>query len=340
MTRFTVVGICVACLLVGGCIPGTTPRPTVPVLPPRQIAGSTLALREYWRIPASSRGSRRYPSLAVSGGRVIFIQWNIGAYEGWVQVLSAQEGRVLWETSRGSFTSLTADDERIYLLSTSDSVVHCYALGDGRHLWTTRIAPHRIYNIYSYEGILYIHNVDDSEIRYLDARTGVELQRVVLKTPEGFPLLGRFPGLDLYRTPRTLRAVDTATQQVLWETEVPLIWDTDSRPFLAGDVFLVGDAETITAIEVESGRIQWTNWDDREEKWLASNFVVMDGFVYALNYGNRLVQLDIETGQEMGHIRFAPPEVNPSEYRYEVAADNGMVFISFNDSRELIALGP
>jgi hypothetical protein len=68
--------------------------------------------------------------------------------------------------------------------------------------------------------------------------------------------------------------------------------------------------------------------------------VTNDGFLYALDSYARLVQLDVKSGKELGHIQFAPAWTDNSRERYWVAIDGKMVFVSFDDSRELIALGP
>ena len=73
---------------------------------------------------------------------------------------------------------------------------------------------------------------------------------------------------------------------------------------------------------------------------MASNFVVANDSLYGIDLDARLVQRDIETGEELGYIQFTPERVDTSTNRYRVAVDGEMVFVFFSDSQELIALGP
>lgn len=346
MARSAIIGACLIGLLFGttGCIPSSKPLPTISVLPPRQIVGGTLPFREHWRAVEVSIGiSRSGQSLVVTSGKVVFLEMEVTrGTRSRIQVLDDQ-GKALWNSPPVPFRELAVDSTQVYVRSNEGGwyYLHAYALDSGEWLWKKKLAPHIGYNFYSDGDTLYIHNIDNSEIYHLDPRTGAELGRVTLKTPEGFPLLGQLPGLDFYRTRRTLRVVDAASGRLLWETEIPLIWATRSCPLLVGETLLVGEMEIITALDVRTGHIKWTNLEDKE-RWFASNPAVMGGFVYALNYTARLMRIDVETGEEIGYLQFAPEESNPSRYQYWVAADTdtGMVFVAFDDSQELIALGP
>jgi outer membrane protein assembly factor BamB len=107
-------------------------------------------------------------------------------------------------------------------------------------------------------------------------------------------------------------------------------------PVLVEGVLLVGFWDQVIAIDSRTGQVIWRNQDTP----FASNFAVFNDYLYALDYNARLVKLDIKTGQEKGYVQFTPARTNASEKKYSVAADGQMLFISFSDSQELIALGP
>lgn len=330
---------------ISGCIPAGTGNPTrvpfgwVPTpIVPRQIADNRLNLREHWRVSQNGIGGGiSDPLLLAVAERVIYFKWHAEESTGRLQVRDATSGNLVWESpdKYGLWARyLAADGERTYVHAGNE--IQAYDLENGKRLWISQVQWHKSYNLYVEKDVLCVHDIEASEIRYLNARTGEELNRLSLVTDDGFPLLARFPQFDLYRTPSTLQAVDAMTQQLLWETRVSAIWHTYERPGLFGNVLLVGMYEPVSAIDVQTGQIKWHNIG----KPFASNFVVMNGSLYALNYSAQLVQLDIETGQEMGHLQFTPDQADYSISRYWVATNGQMLFVSFDDSQELIALGP
>jgi len=324
-----------------GCVPIGAEMPTREIPTPtasRQIGENRLGLREHWRASkVHIVGGGYNPVLLALPGWVVHSKWNAEQITGQLQVRDATDGNLVWESTEKQglcVDFLAVDNKRVYVHDGNE--ILAYDLESGERLWVSRVQWHRGYNLHLENGMLGVHNVQESEVHYLDVYTGEELDRVSLATEEGFLLLGRFPQMDLYRTPATLRAVDAATGQLLWETGgITAIWHTYTRPTLVNDVFLVGYGGGITVVDVQTGRIKWEN-----RGHFVSNFVAMNDALYALDPHARLVRLDIETGQEIGYLQFTPDQTNYKENRYWVASDGQRLFVYFGDSRELIALGP
>lgn len=323
-------GVWILVLLVG-CTPSFTPRPTPTVIAPRQIAGGTLALREYWRVRGSCGGGLNLPHLvATSMGRLLQLRWDFGR-QGWqIRALESRSGKTLWETGYGPFISLTSDSERVYAQRGSE--IQAYSLADGQLLWTRQVIPHILYNLHAEDKLLMA--VGDGELYLWDVSIGEELEHTRLKTADGFPLLARLGEVDIYKTGHTLRAVDPAGGQLLWEVRIESASQIHSCPVLWGDTLLVADEGFVIAIDVNTGIVKWSNYG----RLFVSNPTVANGFVYALDYTSRLVQLEIETGQEKGYLQFMPERHDSSGGC--IASGEEMFFVSFDDSGELIALGP
>lgn len=341
-----------AVIFLPGCGPpdlssifATEPSPTPDTS--RQMAEHTLDLHEYWRATQISYGGgdTTEANLVAVAGRVLYLNLNYGENTVQAYVLDASSGTLLWKTPDDLFYNPAIDAERVYLYlqgrGMSGDSIQAYDLDDGRLLWEIPAQPHRYYNLYSEGDILCVHNLDDEEIWYLDARTGTELRRVTLDIGEGSRLLASFPQFDVYTfaytRPDALLAVDETTRRPLWETEIEHVNATFTRPVLyQGRLLIIGDWCTITAVDVQTGEVKWDTGDDP----LASNFVVANDSLYGIDFEARLVQRDIETGKETGYIQFTPERVDTSTNRYRVAVDGEMVFVFFSDSQELIALGP
>ena len=311
-----------------GCVPSTLPRPTPTVISPRQIVGGTLAAREYWRVQGACGCGRNLPHLAATDtGQIVQLHWVFD--EGWqIRALDSGNGEMLWATDYGPFISLVSDEERVYVQRMYE--IWAYSLLDGQYLWASHVKPRILYNIWVEDDMLFI--AGEGELYLLDSRTGKELEHIRLETDDDFPLLTRLGEVDLYKTWRTLRTVERKTGQLLWEVEVGGAMQIHTRPILERDVLLISDEGVVIAIDVRAGVVKWTNRD----RPFASNSVVVDGFVYGLDYGARLVQLDIETGQVKGYLQFIPPQLNDSGNC--IASGKEMLFVCFDDSAELIAL--
>lgn len=302
----------------------------------RHIDKNTLGLGEHWRKSQISIGSLGYEPvnlLAVSS-RVIFVSWTERGDQ--LYVLDAASGEILWKSQEESrFRPLAADAKRVYTIT--DWRICAYDLNNGQQLWKSQEMPsHSAYFLDLNGERLQARDTTKNKVYYLNVDTGAILDSASLSANDGSFLLAEFPQLDLHTQHHILQAVDKATQQTLWTTDIKYIGLTKSLPILFEDILLVGGEEWIYAIDTQTGQVKWRN----QEHPFASNFAVMNGSLYALDYDARFIQYDIKTGQELGHIQFEPANTNVSEKRYWVAADGQMLFISFSDSQELIALGP
>jgi outer membrane protein assembly factor BamB len=229
---------------------------------------------------------------------------------------------------------------------------------DGQLLWE------RLFSLYRgrsrspdlHGDILYIRQQGSGEdyLYTLDARTGEILSTESLWTADHFLVFARFPQLELQiltvQDPFILRAVDPVTRQTLWQVEQRpglFLWYIQWPPVLLDDLLLLDLRGEVLALDAGSGQIRWRSFvSDHPETWFATGtraFVVGDT-IYAMRRDARLVRLDAKTGQETGYIQFAPPlsEKNPygGSNVIGLAGNGQMLFVSFADSQELIALGP
>jgi len=307
----------------------------------RQLTDSTLDLKERWRHSQVLLGGYKYEShLIVSSGRVISRRVDFESTFNSLQVFDAANGKLLWEVSGKQLEGagpLAADAERVYVMAQFE--IMAYDLSDGQQLWKTlKLPDHRSYTLLVDGERLYVHDLTNLIAYCFNVHTGIREGSAGLSASDGLVLLAQLPEFDLYMSQTVLKAVDKTTQQLLWVTGVKNVAPVRWHPvLLADDMLVVGlDAPQIVAFDATTGQMEWQS----QNIYFASNFVVANKAIYALDINARLVQLDLKTGQETGYIQFVPAHTYSQERRYWIATDGQMFLISFDDSQELIALEP
>lgn len=327
-----------------GPFPTSTAVP--PLVGPRRIAENTLGLHEYWRVAFGY-----IHSLEATLGRVVYI--DAAKDVSYVQVREAVTGNLLWEVvGRGGGNWVTADNERVYFEDSYD-VLHVYAVEDGRLLWERQFSPYRGRGrgpeLHGDTLLVWQSGGGEDYLYTLDARTGEILRTESLWTADQFLVFARFPQLELQvftvEFPYKLRAIDPATRQIIWQVEERPGFRFIGRPVLVDNVLLLL-GEEVFALDAQNGQIMWYSPDHLQEPSFAlgTRAVVIGDAIYAVREDARLVRMDARTGQETGYIQFAPPLSEDNPYGGSnvigLAGNGQMLFVSFADSQELIALGP
>ncbi len=337
-----------------GCTPTSIPREPTASPPPverRQIAHNTLNLREYWRKPHICGWGER-PLIAVSG-RVMCLYRDPASVKDYLRVYDAAKGTFLWQVpGKAGGGYLAADAQRVYLVVMTYEI-HAYDLKDGRQLWERQTLPHKGFWLDPVGDELHAQETGyDWTHLILDANTGEILSSDSELADDGFAMVARFPQFNLYISyslPHlvrglTLRAVDTATQQTQWEAKDTGFPPLRQPPALVDNVLLIDVQNGIVAFHAQSGKEVWRTRDPNNPGTIfASTSVLVDSSLYALRLDGRLVRLDARTGQEKGYIQFTGIMPDPTKAVanfYYLAADGQMLVVSFDDSQELIALGP
>ncbi len=299
---------------------------------PRDLADNTLNLREYWRCSSVFIGGREASRLFAVSGWVIWAQ-RVADYVRLVKVLDGVSGELLWEHRLEDADPITVDTERVYIMEYLK--IHAYDLSSGDELWKSpKLPSHVVYRLISDGEKLDVYDMTRDAVHSFSTHAGASLGMASLSADDGFRLLSSSPLFNLYLDSSALKLQDRITQRPLWTTQIEELGPTLWRPVLFhDDVILVG---WVFALDARTGQVKW----HRDDLHIVSNFVAANDSVYALDDRARLVQLDIHTGEETGYIQFTPARTNASENRYWVAADGQMIFVSFDDSQEVIALGP
>lgn len=333
-----------------GCfgIPISLPTPTPTPFGTRTITASTLPLHEYWRVPFNCIGAAPYypPALIALAGRVICLDYQEGddGLPGLPQlkVLEAATGQILWQVSKDPGSSdVFADSERVYFVN--HYTLRVYDLTTGRPLWDAALPERHSYLMHPADEtlIVWTDTMEKTLWYYFDIHTGSRLATTDAHPKETANMwLGQFPQFTLYSASRApdLWAVANDSNTVLWHIQAP--YPIYNPGLLYKDsILLAGSDNGLIVLEAQTGKTLWAN-GTAEIPFPVSNFLLLGDAVYALEPDARLVQRELVTGREVGYVQFAPMATDHHSLRYYIASDGQMLFVSFGDSQELIALGP
>jgi outer membrane protein assembly factor BamB len=306
-------------------------------VPARSIASSTLNLTEQWTIQPGRTGYSEFPPplLIVDGKVITYFFTHPGNPQSWLAAISLDTGEVLWKASiNGSGIQFFHDDERLYLVD--DFRLHAYRISDGEHLWQSEHLPsHTGYSFQAWDPPNPLRLYSSSDRVYsIDPLNGEILAK------QAYPFFVQYAGYDFAydnaQSKAKLIVMDRANSQVLWERYTSPLGISWLQPGFAGDDMLFLDGNVyyeLNRVNLQTGATIWNS----PGKYV-SNYAMADSRLYALREDGVLIVLDVDTGEEIGQIVFEPSTLgDPGGYGYWVAAGEGYVVISFDDTQQLTA---
>ncbi len=320
----------------------------------RQIVDNTMGLHEYWRISQaclSGTSNLAQVGLAAVSDRVACLHFDTAIKRLSIQVLNTNDGTLLWEAtgvSSSGFGSVYVDRQQLYFESLFE--IRAYDLENGQQLWDKSVSL-KGDPLYLNEDKLYALQRGRGGPWMLftfDAATGETLSQKSVSTNDDFFLLYQFPDFDLYfglQPQSGLRAIDRADQRLRWQSTDKYIYSLPSwPPELFNGMLLIDTGEEVVAFDAQSGQIRWRSLDRAHASGpiFVTRAVLMNGALYALCSDGRLIRLDPKTGQETGHLQLTSglPTPESAGVFFSLATDGRMLFVSFSDTKETIALGP
>ncbi len=335
----TLAVVAAGMVLLQSCVPAwSLPVPTP--MASRAIVQSGLSLRELWR--KGNLVISNYAGLVTSTQNVFFVEDRLGLNRGQLQVLDAATGQLQWQVADlPNLDSLATDQVRLFIAVAWN--IRAYNLSNGKLLWRTpgELPGHTGYSIYPMDADILVYSTENSfqkserVIRTYDASNGTlkGLSRTE-KTP-GTSLVLRSQYVDYWGDAEKLWAVDRSSGRTLWQAKIggwsphqPIL--TNSLIILSSNQFS-GASFGLYAVDIRTGAIVW-QYAGR----CLSNFVLTNNTIYAIREDTAIVGIDLQTGKEVGAIRFATTRA-ADDTQYWVAATINRVFAYFGDSQELIA---
>lgn len=313
-------------------------------IPSRQITQKSLHLRELWRrsIRLTLQGRGKSPRFTATNSTVIIADYDSNSLQYQLQILDTQTGKMVSNIpipKRIGLDSLIADNNNLYVAI--DKEIEAYELPTGQLFWQSSAEPSERSsykltwldgNVVNYSSVLgedyQLMSVYDSTNGTLVQQKQIPINPMPLLTTAKIEYKGEWS---------KLLAFDRYSGQQIWQTPLsgyPQLW-----PVLVESNLLIatyndqGSIAGLHSIDATNGSLNWYALKDD----LISNFAVIDRTVYAIRRNGDIVGLDLDTGQEVGTIKFNTSQTDANQNAYWLTANGRKLFAYFGDSRELIA---
>lgn len=253
-----------------------------------------------------------------------------------ILALDVQSGNVLWQRDVVLPTSIITSDSQLYVgLYDKIDVVDPHTGNSVKEIDVSKVGF--IYNFYATERNLYAStksgrwlnfNIDDGTYNLSE------------------PFLPYVPFLIenkilYFSEAGTYKAKDTETQSIHWE--YPLNETVHVHPLITDTMIIIlGQSGSIYGLDKIIGNLLW-----KVDADAISNVAVDGTQIYFLTTDGYLKVLDMNNGQEIAKLEFAPASFEPNSspsgniigaYNLWVDSQRDVVVVSFGDSCQLIAL--
>jgi hypothetical protein len=302
----------------------------------RKVVSSALGWQELWR--RQMLLSYGQLPLALSGKDKLILPINNGA-TGLLTALNPHNGQEIWSQEfispyRGdayTVDSILADGEQIYIAT--PYVIKAFRAVDGQPQWTTTdLQGHTSYVIVPSRrsGLIRLRGGGGY---YVDKRNGAVSLAERGVDEQGIEIDKLTCQIDLKFS---FACTDIETHRPVWQ--ISLGWPMRDAQLVDSRVMVVsagnGYRNLLAGIDQTSGQILWSQ-PDRD---IVSNFVVVNGAVYALTANSAMVQYDAITGNEIGRMEFSGESLDTDlGNQYWLLATDTEIFVYLGDSQELIA---
>ena len=255
-----------------------------------------------------------------------------------VAVFSRTSGKLNWRSnilSGGRFASRSAsiaavavNRDTVYVSRRAEYELTAYSLEDGDILWSV-IPPDRST----------LHLALDGQALYLasgDSVTAYDLKRGRKLWSRDFDWQVSTILVDQntlvvahYGIERLLTAINLADQQERWQVPSSQtgIYHPEFLVASGGQIYVSGKG--LAVIEQTSGKVLWSKPVD--EHWEPA--VVLNGHVYVRSIGTMLYALDLQTGQETGHLLVQVNSSSKNDPPRGPAVFEDLLLVPFGDHR-------
>jgi len=341
-----VIVVAGACMFMPFEQPTVAPPPATPKrIVPRTLDDRHSGFSEQWRTHMQidlGGGSLRHASteaLAVTNEALYVVGAELTSSDplkSWQLIaLDQNNGARKWNSEKfGAPDSLAIGPNALFVAASFG--IDAYDIGSGQRLWTSNQAPpdHEEFHLFYDSGLeLVIRKGGDYSYKTLDSQTGRigptrTIDGVLVKVDSAFFYVWN---------DKVLRVEGRNSNLTRWSFPSYYIPDP---PLKSGNLLVLPIIQdrlgwhSVVVVDEQTGKKIWECVD-----CFASDVAVDNGEVYALNRDGALEVRDLNTGTLVSAIKFDGGEpMEPLNTFYGVAAKNGMVFLYFGDTDELIAL--
>lgn len=306
------------------------------VADPRVVLSSDRVLDNLWNLKIRISNAAKPGSYVVEDDGLLILS-DSACHK--VVALDLFTGNTVWEKDLSGDVIILdpTRDDTIYVLVGNGSQRQIWALNSltGENLWKNdsldgqrvglvlQIDPNGQISLYDRQSTLY----------FLNDQTG-QFEKII-EVPE--ETLIYYNGILLEQKGTALEAETLDSRESLWIWE-DWEWSSNLRiePVIRDNLIFVENAGKLAVIDLISGKPLWKF----DEELIASTLAFDSEKIYFLSHSNKLVKLDLETGNIVYTVEFKQPsetEYDSLEDSYVVANEN-IVGIYFQDTQVLSVL--
>lgn len=320
------------------------PRPE----PTRQFQNGTLALTEVWRWSVALNPS--IEQVVSAGGTVVFDSAEYGLD---LQAINLRTGQPVWQIADEKMHAwaMTADDRKLYIVMGTDSgtEIVTYRASDGQRFWDTRLknAPgHAAYRLRMKNTLLqvYTYPPDATWLYQLDTAGIGEVSSVsqAQRSPLS-ELWLQVDGRSYWRSNDTVTGRVSLIASDSYTNQLYWEWRMPVDSNYVHELPVVVEQQMFLNFGDSVVNLDLNTgqpiWHTSVAQGIVSNFAQGERNGCFLRRDAALVCLDLQSGVITGELYFQPT-TDPNRARYRVLMAENMILVYFGDTHELIALEP
>lgn len=238
-------------------------------------------------------------------------------------------GEELWQESARSIDEVRhINDSYIIVFDDSDVKRIDYS---GDVIWQYEFTSHSVRTVIPCGDFICIPR-SNTGLHYIrSVETGANVQDIEMEY-----IFALYPDIIVRNQENRVEIVDSATQSVIWSTQVP--YQLSYEHFLRyEDMLLIQYANHIRAFNILTGELIWTIENDRERRF-RSVPLLLDGHLFIYTSNNALEIFDVVDGNLSGQITLQRMNEDQLSGYVALSGNADTIAIAYFDTQEVIVL--
>jgi len=266
---------------------------------------------------------------------LILVDYSKGSLAPRLVAFDIQTGKPAWETPLPEpHLSFLSNQNSIFI--TAGRSLLSYDGKTGTQNWENKnlLPTYKIYamqidndRMYAYYTEVFLDN--NTQVIYtLDPNTGELLDTQKIPNPIA-SLWFQNNNAGYWVGAKEILSIDQTTSQVRWQTRLETFRTVETID--QGIILLMSHMEdALYAINMQDGNLKWTY-----NQQLISNSVIADNTVFVFISGEKLIGLDINSGEIKGSVHFTQQDNANNENPPEIAVSGNLIAVYFGDNSQL-----
>lgn len=289
-----------------------------------------------WKLESVFIGyDRLNPKIVASKGAVVFIG-GLDIDKNNLIALDATTGELLWQRI-DSPGVISAQSNKVLVGWDGGATVKRLELKTGTTLWETKLPNRSVVYITVENDSASVQTSGGKDIFFvLDTNTG-EIIFEEENSQSDIYLYAKKTSYQRGISPSVLESINNNESKIIWQAEMDYRYSFPPL-FTETTILVTTDLGNVYCIDRQTGRVIW-----QKEGIAMSNFAVSNKAVYFLTNDEKLVEIDLQSGEQSRFVEFGVKRSVSkdasyiSSYRVVYDAETETIFVQFGDSAQLFA---